>query len=876
MKGILRYLNVVAIAIVMGYAMTGCVKDDGGSVTVPELSAELVSASSTTADITLTTTKIVEAAYVAYKAGEAEPEPAVVFATGTRGIACKDGDNAVTVKGLDPLSDYVVYFAGITDSEDYYSEVASVAVATVDFSEDLSVFDIDYDSFKLRLKLPESIAENGNVVKWGLTDIVNYVSNSMMYSDADMMNLSDELYHNYITETTTFNFDYDNSLVLDESGNPVEDDIQGGYLYYYDPIVPGGKYKVMFGEFAEGEHPWGFGQGYYSPLFDQESYLSDMYSGIDVSDQSKYWSGFYQSTVVTAKAPETLEADLGITMNLRPNGGVVSIAPDDNVAVFCYVILDENTYNYVLTMLDNDPANLQWYMTTPGAMYTIYVNSSREPVDIVLEDNFYIDKEATYYLFVTAMGNDEGTTQLYYSEAFQMPDPTEPAPTVEVTAIANPSGEESPYEVWFNVKSPTKDAYSGMYACNYKREWESSISGGYTVSDLIERGYSLTSEEIAAINSDEGLNIPFSSREDSETYLGVMVYNYEGTASEPSVARNKTIQEPAATPVTSELFTSLLGEWTASATISYKKYIGVVEGYEDITETKTCKVVIGDVGYEATLPEEVYQSYYENTPYKTKEEVDAAYGVFKASVDLFNQKTRNQNRLLCQGLSMEVVTYSDYLEYASPYDLFISEDYNGFDSESPVFDFGPKWYLQIAADGSVSVPFNVNKFTPLTYWNKYEYHLVGASSEASLPYIVENNKAETGYFPAEVSSDGNTITINPLVYNDVTYYLNPGRFYYNMYQFSSRIVTPLTLTRGWTGDDSSEQAAAAFANALRIADPASLMSLYKVTPVTKAKSRTIMPTKAPVAHKQVKARLLTAEELKANVKSLAEKRYGKR
>ena len=120
MKGILRYLNVVVIALVAGYLATGCTKDDTGEVVVPSLSAELVSASSTTADITLTTTKIVEAAYVAYKAGEAEPEPAVVFATGTRGIACKDGDNAVTVKGLDPLSDYVVYFAGITDSEDYY------------------------------------------------------------------------------------------------------------------------------------------------------------------------------------------------------------------------------------------------------------------------------------------------------------------------------------------------------------------------------------------------------------------------------------------------------------------------------------------------------------------------------------------------------------------------------------------------------------------------------------------------------------------------------------------------------------------------------------------------------------------------------------
>lgn len=239
--------------------------------------------------------------------------------------------------------------------------------------------------------------------------------------------------------------------------------------------MPGGKYFAMFGEFAWGEHSWGFGEGYYSPLCDVEGFYTAQWMGENPQEKD-YWTGFYQNVSVETKAPEVLNASLNITTNLRPIGGVVSVSPDEAVKLYCITILDDMTYQQVLSMvLNNDPDNMQWYITTYNAMFTIYAMSGSGPMDITLEDMLYIDKEATYHIFATGMGNEEGTSQCFEHITFQLPDPTLPAPEVVVTPIKNPNGEESPYEVWFNVKCTSKDALSGMYACNYQREWESAL-----------------------------------------------------------------------------------------------------------------------------------------------------------------------------------------------------------------------------------------------------------------------------------------------------------------------------------------------------------------------------------------------------------------
>ena len=83
------------------------------------------------------------------------------------------------------------------------------------------------------------------------------------------------------------------------------------------------------------------------------------------------------------------------------------------------------------------------------------------------------------------------------------------------------------------------------------------------------------------------------------------------------------------------------------------------------------------------------------------------YEGFKKQLKLYNERLRGQNRLLCLGLDIDRPKYeysTNYLAgWKTPYDLFIAttEEYNGYDTESMFFDFGPKWYLEMKSDGSV-------------------------------------------------------------------------------------------------------------------------------------------------------------------------------
>lgn len=885
MKNFLHVLKVSLLIAAAGYLTTGCKDDtteDPATPDVASLAAEVVTVSSTSADVRLTTHKITEAAYLAAPEGEEAPDAAVIFATGTRGIDCQEGDFVTTVRGLDPLTAYNVYFAGITD-EEAYTDVVSVSVTTTDFSEDVAAYGITPTSFKVRVRVPENLATSGNVIKWGLSDIAMYNMNTKMYgyTSADIMNLNDEYYHNFFTEDKEFSFsnDLQDICVVDENGEIEPDPWNGEYKYYYEPIVPGGKYITTFGEYALAEDQMGWGLGYYGPLFDYEGYLNASNTG-QSSDEKDYWTGFYARIDTQLTTPEKLDASLNITTNLRPNGGVISFTPDENITQYVYTIMDDANYQMMLSMLlDNDESNVQWFLTTTLAMMSFSVMSTTEPVDLVIEDFYYeVDRTATYHILAVGMGNEEGTTQCFEHQTFTLPEPTKPAPELTVTPIKNPNGEDSPYEVWFNVKS--SDVLTGSYVANYERDWMSMIDLGYTAEDLLSNyGVELSSTEIGQINSSEGLNICFTSLANSTTYIAVSVANDEGTSSEVVVAQNTTIEEPDAERVSSSLFTDLLGDWTATATIQYDEY-----DYETFTfvtkqAQKQSKVTIGDTTYPEVLPDEIYELFFNTTSYKTKEEVDAVYAQFKASVDQFNQKTRNQNRLLCQGLSLELVIYEDNLRYASPYDLFSSETYNGYDIESPVFDFGPKWYLQIDENDQVSVPFNMNRFTPLSGWGSSIYYLLGASTGEEgnvLPYIQNGTASENGYFPVEISADKNTITINPLNYNGKDYYMNPGSYSNGYYMFQSNVVSPVTLTRGWSGDDDAASSSS-LDNVRKRYEPFQLKSRYQINPVTRYKSRTPVAVKPAVERKQVKINhVLTQKEAKANMDAFMEKLHGKR
>lgn len=829
-----------------------------------EFAVELSEVGTSTADIKLTTVKITNYAYLAYEKDQAPttvPSATVMFATGTTG-ECVDGENTVTVNRLSPATEYVVYFAAQTTAEEYYDEVASVEFTTSSFTDAVTVFDIEYSSFRAQYNVPESVKADGHVLKWATMSLFDYNSNiSYGYREDQMLNLNDVYYHNFFDESTTMTFDYENSMVHNADGSLYED--EDGYTYLYDVPVPGQPQILLTGEFEIGEHEWGWGEGYYSPLFDIEAYEEDFYGGWDIwaagtrtTDYSKYWTGFYDKQEFVTAKPEPLNANLNVTMSLKSNGGTISFNPDPEIWMYCVMVLEDYTMDYLLPLLDNNEDYLQWFTTSIEAVYNVGMLSLSGPANLdLLGDLFYeMDRNETYTLYVVGLGNEYGTTQCFETHSFKLPDPTKPAPEIEVTGIDKPAseGEATPYEVWFNVKCTSKDAESVAYACNYEREWETSRKS-YSDEQLIAMGGTFDSDEVALINSDEGYNVKFDTREDSVTYLGVIAENDEGTACDPVIGKNRSLREPDAERVESDLFTSLNGDWTATATVTYNTYENNVLVTKE--EVKTCKVTIGDPTYPATLSSDVYDLY----PKMTTEEVDALYEEFKEQVEIFNSKTRGQNRILCGGYDFSTSVYYD-MSYASPYDLFVSTTYSGYDNASLLSDFGPKWYLQVAEDGSVSVPFNTNYFAPMAATTRYTYYLIGASTSHSLPYTAEG----TGYFPVKVSDDKNTITVDPLVYNDETYYPVAGNQYYSGYfTIPGKVISSVVLTRGWSGEATTSSISGT-------AQAAKLENLngMKVTPVKKAKGRTIMP-KSSVKREHKEYRVVSAEEFKTNVTNYA-------
>ena len=901
-----------------------------------KMEAALVSAGTSTAEIKLTTLNIGQYAYSVDVAGSNKDlAPDMIFALGTA-YDCKDGDNTVVVEELTPATTYVVTFAGATVEDEFYEKTVKVEFTTSSFTEELTVFDVDYMSISAHFNYPKEQVQPGNVIKWAIAEFPLYYENLTMkgYSDADMLNsYNDEYYHTAITESTTWKFCEENGYIDEESS-------------YYGPIVPGQPMYLLLGEFAyTDQHPIyaNWKNGYYLPLFDRDNFLRD-YAATGYKkapDQSKYWSGYNRREFMEAKAPTKMSAKCDVKMNLTPRGGKITITPAEGIYGFCFAIVEPSLQMQILPLLNNQTKYMQWYITSYHSFANSVSLTSFGPIEMNLEEFYDMKQNTEYTLHITALSDETGSKQSYATHKFTLPKATKPASKVTVKAIDNPNGENVWNQAWFNIKCESGDAYKVRYIANYEREWMAVVNSytkvGYTEADALEMllssyGASFSAEEVAAINSAEGYNIRFDSRADANTFLGVRVMNDEGTVS-TAVGQCRTIKEPFATPVNSPLFEELKGEWTATTTIQYNhyhychtpgdtnhdcgklykgdgKYTIITEDDTDnnyivqATEQISSKVVIGEIGYESTLPEEVYLLFFNSSNLKTKEQVDAVYNQFKTTVDDFNANVRGQNRILCKGFELEydadkiscqVPEHNDkpdgklYTQFASPYDLFIADEktYSAYNYESPVFDFGPKWYLEIDANGNVTAPFNTNYFAPMSQWvpDGSVYQFVGLSQSASLPYVRDaEGNIINAHFPVTISADKNTITINPLKHtysmkdeNGITvtktedFYPNIGRDYNGQIQFYSRIIAPIVLTRKGTATPASAKVAPAAVNGGQI------KSLDKVQAITAPKSRTALPAtnEKIVAPTKVDYKILSAEEFKANCLATSEKRFNR-
>lgn len=823
-----NYYALMAGILLVGAVMTtGCNPEENMS-SEPSAELSVVSVDASSAVLALTASAIADYAYVAYSEDPgSEPAAVVIYRDGVSGTA-SEGQTLITVSRLEALTPYTVYLAARTNAGEYYGEILSVSFTTTDYTEDLTLVETFYDGFTMNIRMPEEVKERGNVLRYTEGNLLMYNSNKQGWmATTDAANL--EANGGWYTEESiqvTYNDDNVSTGEVDEWGQEI---------YLHDPIVPGEPLVFLVGEFGWGESMYGWGEGWYSALFDNDAYTEALYNGSGEVNEEDYWTGHFAKKTFSAKAPEVLDAKVKFEPDMQAMSGTLRFTPEEGVYQYCVCILDESSYQMVLQYLENNESYLQWFATSYYAAMLIGAQTFTGNQEVAVEDYLYLQEDTEYHALITAMGDAEGMTQSFQHERFSTTPKQLEAPVVTVTAIPNPSGEESPYEVWFNVKNTGNvEVKSAMYAANYVRDWEGALNMGMTYADITAQGNAFTDAEVAKMNTDEGYDVMFTSLDGMTTRLAVLAYNSEETANDlnaensPAIAEATTPDQPDAPRVDSELFSALEGEWTMTANVSkYDYYQG---GYVD-AGPQSIKVTVYDGidDYPDALPESVYGNYSN----MSRDEVDALYDEFKMEAEAFNAKVRGQNRLLCLGFGYEDEGASA-LAAATPYELFCSPDYSGYDVPSLFYDFGPKWYLQIASDGSVSVPVNSARLYPLQAWTDNIYYLAGYGDSG---YIAVDENYENAYFPVEVSSDRNTVTVNPMVYDGENFYPNAIYIYYATYAYlgGNRITTALTLTKGWSGTENASAATSAGSQ-----PKLSVSSLDGTTfvPVARPKSRT--------------------------------------
>ena len=900
MKHLFSRFILPALFVLCG-GLTGCSEDNTEQEKPqPQPPKEEATASIKTVEtvsgsnaVILTTENITEYAYLCeVKAeGKKAPTAAVIFATGTTGKCDASGETRIEIKDvLEPGTSYVVYIALKTTENEYFANVleADLTPAAYDESEMFQVLQELPDGYVVRINLPQSVKDANNVLRYVCRNIV--VDNYYKYNDFLSMLTNGGF---FLDKSTTITMDNDHIVERDENGEPVIDPDTGDVVTIADPMVPGEPLYMSIGEYGWGESIFGWGEGWYIPQFDTERWQADQGlsspSGLStragaslvLSGEEDYWTGAYGKYRFSTAKPDTMTASVKLELSdLRPNDATLTLRPEEGVDRYCVLVLPHSDYlDCEETLLNKEPELWQWFATSLICNYLYVSRSAVDAIQFNLSDLFYasvLNPGVPFHVMITAMKDrdreKDGMIQSFKHEIFELPERTKPAPEIIVTPLPEKC---TPYQIFFNIKAPNRDAYMVRTLLNYEREWLAMLNKGNSYSSMTAAyGVLLSSEMVAQVNSDEGLEISYSSRPDAVSILAVHAENDEGLGNNldaegsPAVVRLRSARLPELPRVESDLFERLNGDWTATATV---EHTDLKTGEKSTMEMSTKVTISNGLTYEETLKDWVYYLY----PTQTKEWVDALYADFKAETDNFNENLTRRNMMLCMGFDFDS-NKMGYLTPALPFDLFTSTTYSSTNNAGLFYDFGPKWYLQVRPDGSVVAPINFEDYAPLSDWfDEATYYLVGWDKDNE-NVIMRNHDTSSddrdAYFPVTVSEDRNTITINPMVQDGKTYYMTPAALGINSgtgatyaQSIGTIVKSSIVLTRGYT-----EPAQPAATSAPKKYVPGS--SLNSKRP----QGRSVFVPEQPAARRIECEKVPTKEERDARMKAYIERFYGRK
>ncbi len=705
--------------------------------------------------------------YITTDLEEAAPAVPLLFADDNFVGTLSNGKNTISIIGLDGSTKYQVYIAVeyMVGDKKSFSDIFKLDVVETKAYEGLFTLIPSTDKFAIKffINVPE-----GDTIAYNVMDSEVYDTYILNFGRIPASFLEGhEKVINILTEPTTIEFD--------------------GWADFDDPssklgLLPGQSLQVIVGEVKYNGKDT-YGRNTYTPLYDFDGYYA---AGANPED---YWLTEQHAEVRTNTAPPTINEELGIKAEVL--GGTtkslsIKLTPDAGIETYLYSYLPEEVIEGMKINYGEEGALTLMMKFSSMATGAMTLNAEN------------LEEGKIFKLYLIGLLNNDGSEISLDIYDLETKEATDDAPKVIVTGIEDPTGENSPWKVWFNIKCPSRNAAYLKYICNYTREWDAILSTGLTYNDMMDQ-YGVLVEDydvIDAINSPQGYTLSFDSWDNTESLLCVQLINEELTSSNVNnpaegdvpVATSSSPELPDAPRVESTLFEELKGEWTAT---SYRYIYDEANTKYVIEQTPivTNVLITDEPSYPATLSQEVYDTYQGFGIDKAG--TDALFEEFKTSSEKFASKTRGQNRLVCLGLDLanEGNVNTDYM---SPFDLFSSESYGASVTDDIFFDFGIKWFLQINEGNKVTVPIDPTRIAPMSNWGWYRIHTFAVGINEDNTAVYDPSITE---FDVTISEDKNTITIEPKVTSQGTFYHTIG--YDNMgYLQPDAMSHSLVLTRG--------------------------------------------------------------------------------
>ena len=407
---------------------------------------------------------------------------------------------------------------------------------------------------------------------------------------------------------------------------------------------------------------------------------------------------FVKSVTTPTKAEARGNITVEIT-DIKPTSVRVNTTPDSNIAKYWVHVNSIKNFDIILGYGEATAIEMVKKSVGYGTGMELEGASSNEWSGLL--------PNTEYYLAVAVQDNNGGESLVTFRFTTGISDL--PAPKVNASVT---STQENPHEN-LNINIFSAEAASVKIAFAPTADIDEALEFSNISSVIASNGMDLSAEQVEAIKT-TGLSLVMSELWPNTEYTALIsVRNIDYTETVVA-AKAKTYERPAAPRVESELFETLLGEWEVSySLVQYNLKEVSISG----------------------------------------ERVTIAAGVDETST----KEYRDQNRLVVTGWPFQVDAFNEFqpMPFMSPADLMEASKYWRDHPSLAYRDYGPKIFLEIAQDGTVSVPSSRKE--PLYGWASDGLSMLFFGCQWVGPY--DDNPTAPCSFPVTVSPDGNTITI---------------------------------------------------------------------------------------------------------------------